>query len=157
MSYVLRPHQTAHNKGLECSFKDCDRAAFCRAVCKMHYRRWKSLRTRVMQYVKKGPPNECWEWSGLNQADGRPCIYHRGIENRAKKSGRVKTHALRLIKILEQGPLGEPLDEEVGHLCHNSWCVNPNHGKWMTHSENMAMEADGKWHERRGLAVPLEN
>lgn len=110
-----------------------------------------------MQYVKKGPPNECWEWTGLNLADGRPCIYHRGIENRTDKSGRTKTHALRLIKIIEQGPLGEPLGEEVGHLCHNNWCVNPRHGKWMTHSENMAMEAGNKWYERRGLAVPVEN
>lgn len=56
--------------------------------------------------------------------------------------------AFRLIKLIELGPLGQPLDEEVAHLCHNPTCVNPAHGEWMTHKENMAMEAGEKWQRR---------
>lgn len=157
-TYQLRPHQTAHNKGQLCGFVECGRSAFCRGVCRKHYRRWKGLKDRAWAYVARGEEGECWAWSGGNFSDGRPCLTHRGIETRsASKAQRTKTHALRLIKLLELGPLAEPPNEEVGHLCHNDQCVNPRHGEWMSHRENMAMEAGGMWHERRGLEVPVED
>ena len=129
--YQLRPHQTAHNRDQVCALA-CERSAFCRGLCKLHYRRWRSNEKRWRSYVIE--QQGCWEWSGLNHSDKRPCFHWFDIETRE----RHKIHAFRAGMLLTEDPLFTT-SLEAAHTCHNPMCVNPAHGVWATHEENMAM------------------
>lgn len=54
-------------------------------------------------------------------------------------------HVMRLQLMIAGGPLAQ-LDPhlEAAHTCHRPWCVNPDHGVWATHEENMEMGYERK-------------
>lgn len=142
--YERAPRLDNKNRGQVCGIIDCDRPAFCREVCKLHYRRWKTQRDRLWAWVAPGDPDECLSWTGLNRSDTRPCIMWRDIATRKES----KVHAMRALMLIEEGPLFTT-KLEAAHTCHNKLCVNINHGVWATHEENMAMSS-GKNHWSNG-------
>jgi hypothetical protein len=61
-----------------------------------------------------------------------------------------KVHAMRALMLVNEGPLFTT-HLEAAHTCHNKQCVNPGHGIWATHAENMAMSIDENHWSKRGL------
>ncbi len=60
----------------------------------------------------------------------------------------VLTYAHRWAYEQVHGPI--PTGMEIGHLCHNPSCWNPNHLKAMTHAENMRQRSERQTHCKRG-------
>ena len=84
--------------------------------------------TRFWASVKKSDGDGCWEWTASGNQKGY---------GRFSFDGRhVMVH--RFSYELHIGPIPEGL--EVGHLCHNRRCVNPDHLEAMTHHKNLLMK-----------------
>ena len=124
---------TSPAQQLPCGIEECTRLILARGVCKLHYRRWKANKNRVLRYwLPSEPTEQCDTWSGGNFSDGRPCHAWRDIKTRKE----YKTHAMRAILMVTSGPLFNPGELEAAHGCHNPICVNPLHGFWATKQEN---------------------
>lgn len=87
------------------------------------------IATRFWRKVKRGPPDECWPWTGRRGGRGY---------------GRVGScGAHRLAWELTNGAI--PAGLWVLHRCDNPPCVNPSHLWLGTHADNMAdMRAKGR-------------
>ena len=85
-----------------------------------------TLITRFWKYVKKGSPNECWEWIGSRAT-------HGGYGQINEKGSLIKAHRLSLeIKLgrkIKAGML-------ACHSCGNAPCCNPSHIYEGTHKQN---------------------
>lgn len=73
---------------------------------------------RFWQKVKKGPPEECWEWQGASVKGG-----YGQFRANVRKGARVQAH--RFAWSLAFGPIHPKL--QMHHFCKNQACVNPAH------------------------------
>lgn len=69
--------------------------------------------------------SNCWEWKG---------VINSGYGQLSVNGKRILAHRFSLQTFLKR-PIPSTL--EVRHLCNNSICINPDHLKEGTHSENM--------------------
>lgn len=115
-----------------CSVADCGRPVLAKAMCNMHYDRLRlhgstdkpgiARRNRTF-WARVEKTDTCWNWTGgLDQAgygrftvDGKNIGPHR--------------YAYR--------QLVGPLPKELDHRCHNRRCVNPDHLRPATRSQNL--------------------
>lgn len=70
----------------------------------------------------------CYAWLGTHNHDYAIMTYG----SKPRKMSRVTRFLMNC-----------PPDMEVDHLCHNPWCVNPNHLEVVTHLENIRRH--GAW------------
>lgn len=97
-----------------------------------------SFKERFWRKVRKGSPDECWEWTG-----GRTGTNGHGQIRNAQGD---KDLAHRLSWQLHYGPIPDGL--LVLHSCDNPICVNPKHLHLGTASDNIKEAYD------RGLLTP---
>lgn len=123
-----------------CSIDDCEREHYARGWCRMHYRRWKAHGNPLGGNERYATPEEaflartepivgdpgCIIWTGgtisggygSHRVDGRMVLAHRYAWER------------------EHGPIPEGM--EVDHICWERSCVNPEHLRLATRSQNSA-------------------
>lgn len=121
-----------------CAFPDCGRSVSADGLCLQHLKQRRegrelkpigykpTLLERVETLTSKPEgENGCWRWHGHFNDYGRPRIHQRG-----------KQHVVaRLVLEAQTGPApdGKPY---ACHDCGNGWCVNPNHLRWDSPTEN---------------------
>jgi hypothetical protein len=122
-----------------CSVGDCGKKVRTKGLCSAHYQRWKAHGDPLAGRTAKGSPlkwlkehvdfdgTECLTWPFARFPDGSGHATHEGRHIRAS----------RLMCLLAHG---EPPSDihEAAHRCgkgHEA-CVNPNHLRWATPSEN---------------------
>lgn len=79
---------------------------------------------RFWSKVRKGEPDECWEWQGAENGRGYGTIHYGG----------AKTYTHRLAWILTNGDVRSGLC--VCHRCDNPSCCNPAHLWLGTQTDN---------------------
>ena len=136
-----------------CSIEGCGKAVFCRGWCNSHWRRWRRhgdplagatprhlpLVERLANRSKLDPVTGCINWTGTAV---------RGYGRIRVGPREVLTH--RLAFELARGPI--PAGLEVLHRCDNPSCMNPEHLRVGTHTDNMRdMAAKGRSGDQRGL------
>lgn len=100
---------------------------------------YSSLWDRIIAniWVIEGEESDgCWHWLRRVNNDGYPQL--TVWDKETKKNHKRYVHHL----ILEDASclgLKRPKGLDVGHLCHNRSCVNPNHLEFMTRSQNILM------------------
>lgn len=125
-------------KPTKCSFPGCDKPHYGRGLCQGHcfqQRRGQELRPlrpssrgltleqRFWAKVKKTPG--CWEWTAATTSHGYGQI---------KVNGRMRP-AHRVSWELTNGTI--PAGMHIDHRCANRKCVNPEHLRVTTRSQNM--------------------
>lgn len=83
------------------------------------------------------PECGCFAWLGTLSSSGYAKVTYN--EGGKRKIGRVTRLLLRPV----------PDDMEVDHLCHQRWCVNPDHLEVVTHLENIRRHFAWKVANRR--------
>lgn len=133
-----------------CSVDGCDKPVRALGWCSAHYQRAnrlgdplakstgktgpkpKPVIERFLAFVPHRPtPEACWIWTGAKSPSGYGQF---GIGPPAPRSSRMRP-AHRVSHELFIGPIPEGLF--VMHMCDVPSCVNPNHLRAGTHSENM--------------------
>jgi hypothetical protein len=103
--------------------------------------RAKALATFYMLAAIPADKSQCWVWLGAcsrkterRGAHQRPTIYI-GIGRHARRNMHV---ARFLLYVMHGIRFDDPAyrDLHAAHTCHNFKCVNPQHLKWSTQSEN---------------------
>jgi hypothetical protein len=82
--------------------------------------------TRFWAFVKKGTPEECWEWTGYRHEEGYGVFT---VNSKQKKAHRLTWEFVF-------SPIPDGL--EVCHKCDNPPCCNPSHLFLGTHVDNIS-------------------
>jgi hypothetical protein len=114
----------------KCCIQDCEKVAFARGMCGMHYRRMKfngdptkvrlvqlhgaTLLERFLHYTEKS--EGCWMWVGYTdpRGYGRLNIYGKPV-----LAHRIAWELFRSEKLTP--------DQHLCHRCDTPGCVNPDH------------------------------
>lgn len=117
-----------------CSFEGCDRKHHGKGLCEPHYhqqrrgsklvplRDQRTVEWRLDQKTNK--TDSCWLWEGPVAGIGYGYLYFEG-----KMRG---THVLSYERYKGNIPEGMVID----HMCHVKTCVNPDHLRLATRSQN---------------------
>lgn len=118
-----------------CSSEDCERPARARGLCAGHYQQQRkgqelrplrsqiTLEQRFWSKIRKTP--DCWVWTAATDSDGY---------GQVKVDGRYR-RAHRVAWEMTNGPIPDGM--VIDHRCGNPSCVNPDHLRATTHSQNM--------------------
>lgn len=125
-------------------------------ILRQKYKRFKSLREKLLALTdRRGPdecgPDECWLWAGTvyrgaakrNAARGwRPVGYGRVTLGQWSDSAHRATYREFVGTI--------PEDFTIDHTCFNGLCQNPRHLEAVPQHENSRRYIVKHWTERRG-------
>ena len=114
----------------ECGAHECGSPIYCKGWCRLHYERMKrtgrldlpSTEDRFWAKVEKS--DGCWIWTGAKSLGGYAQV---GIDHKV-------VYGHRYAYEIARGPI--PDGEQIDHMCHNRACVNPDHLRPVTRSEN---------------------
>lgn len=121
-----------------CSVDDCGNKVSARALCALHYGRWKRHGDPLAELQNHPTPEAAFsartEWQG-------DCLVWTGAIN-TRRNGygflRVKGRVIwahRFAWEQKYGPIPDGM--EVDHICHNTACVNALHLRTATRAQNM--------------------
>lgn len=96
-------------------------------------KKYRDLEQRLIcnSFVDLEDSGECWIWLGRRLPDGYGLINVR-VDGKHK--------ALRAHRVAYTELTGDTLgpDEEIDHICHVRFCINPNHLRKVTKLQNLA-------------------
>lgn len=101
-----------------------------------HYDR-EPIATKMDRLSMPIPEAGCYAWLGKIGAGGYAYVAY--MEGSQKIWRKAATVALELVG------RPRPEDLEVDHLCRSRWCVNPDHMRYATRSENSLNRAPYRW------------
>lgn len=135
--FDLQPTGKA-SKRIECSVAGCNGGAIKRGMCGMHYQRWRKRGCTDRHWTLDGEPAE---WVRQHRTwQGEECLtwpFSMMSNGYGQINGWTGAHVFMCHEA--HGP--KPDDRSyVLHSCGRGQlgCVNPNHLRWGTQSENMA-------------------
>ena len=127
-----------------CSIEGCGRAGrIVRGWCEKHYKRWQvhgdphkitRIRAKTPEESFKARTKwqgDCLQWTGPTVRGGYAHIYSQGKA--------VYVHRFAWEKVYGHIPDGMDID----HICHNRICVNVEHLRLATKSQNNAYKSPG--------------
>lgn len=127
----------------KCKIHGCKNTATGRGWCHAHYMRWyhtgnvqadvplqkKAPMGALFQYycehVQNATTDECMRWPFAYNSRGRAVM----------KVGDKQVRVHRYTCEEKNGPPPTP-EHHAAHNCGHDWCINPNHVRWATPSEN---------------------
>lgn len=142
-------------KNTICSIDGCGKPAVARELCSTHWMRWSRNGDPTVKSRKISKETEVVRWIEENRAfTGDNCLFgpmpKQARYTQAYVNGKTQLgHRLMCEAAHGPAPDGKPM---VLHSCGNGHlgCVNPNHLRWGTHSENME---DKRLHGRTSRGV----
>lgn len=119
-----------------CTIDGCERARHSRGWCLPHYKRWRKHGDPTGGRDRHSAPGErfaaltqwregCLVWTGRTTTNGYGSFSLGGR--------RVRSHRYAWERV--NGPIPDGL--VIDHVCHNPLCVNVDHLRLATHSENL--------------------
>ena len=136
---------------LPCSIDDCNRPAYGRGLCNMHYLRWRKHGDPLVKAKHWGECQRYYEEIVLPFDDPAPCLtwpfgVHKGYAV-LRLPGKKGMYVSRHICLDRHGP-PPTQHHQAAHLCGKGHlgCVNPFHLAWKTRIQN---EADKLIHGTR--------
>lgn len=135
---------------LICSIDECARRTVARGWCKYHYNLWK--RNGVPERVRAhtGATGD-FLISHVSTKHENCILWPYSVSGNGYGSGRVSgvksNRAHRIMCELAHGSAPSPA-HDAAHSCGIRACVNPNHLRWATRSENMQDTVEHGTHKR---------
>ena len=121
-----------------CSIEDCGKPHLSRGWCAKHYRRWKAHGDpNAITSTENGVPlrwliehlsyggDDCILWPFAKGPHGYGGVRVDGVDRRVNRLVCEKVHGT--------APSSK---HQAAHSCGNRLCINPNHLRWATRSEN---------------------
>lgn len=130
--FNAREYKATVDRGT-CSFDGCGSPVLAKTLCNTHYSRQLlhgstenpfEVRRRELFWAKVDKTESCWNWTGPTDQAG----YGRMSMGKTKVIGAHRFAYQELVG---------PLPKELDHKCHNRRCVNPDHLRPVTRSENL--------------------
>lgn len=117
-----------------CTFSGCEKPCKGHGLCAGHYSQQRKgqelrpLRSRTLEgrfWAKVDKTDECWVWTAATDSGGYGQVWADGCMRCAH----------RVAWELANGPIPDTM--ELDHRCGNRLCVNPEHLRVTTRSQNM--------------------